>query len=204
MRGYEPTGQEADGLAAQPASLRVLLGVVLILAGLLILGDVALAALFSRLFVGVVAIVAGTFEVVHVLWTRGRAGSTWQVALGILYVALGVVLAGQPLSDLRLTYVAGLLFLLSGILRLLVGYSRYKDAGWTMILSGAFGVAAGLFILSGFPRTTFWLLGLLLGFDIMSHGLAWLVHDWSPAAATPRAPADADQVNRKAGRNDRQ
>ena len=45
-----------------------------------------------------------------------------------------------------------------------------------MLLSGAFGVLAGLLILSGFPRNHFWLLGLLLGIDLISHGAAWLTY----------------------------
>jgi uncharacterized membrane protein HdeD (DUF308 family) len=77
-----------------------------------------------------------------------------------------------------LTYVLGLLLLLSGILRIFVGVSRWQDAGWIMLSSGVFGVLAGLVILTGFPRTTLWVLGLLLGIDLMSHGAAWLTYGW--------------------------
>jgi uncharacterized membrane protein HdeD (DUF308 family) len=45
-----------------------------------------------------------------------------------------------------------------------------------MLLSGAFGVLAGLFILFGLSTTSAWLLGFLLGIDLLSHGLAWLLY----------------------------
>jgi uncharacterized membrane protein HdeD (DUF308 family) len=91
----------------------------------------------------------------------------------------------QPIaSALILTYVLGLLLLISGIVRILLGVSHWKNAGWIMLLSGAFGVLAGLVILTGFPMTGLWVLGLLLGVDLMSHGIAWLTYAWQPAAKT--------------------
>jgi uncharacterized membrane protein HdeD (DUF308 family) len=41
---------------------------------------------------------------------------------------------------LIITYVLGLLLLISGFVRILLGFSHWKDAGWIMLLSGAFGV----------------------------------------------------------------
>ena len=199
MAGYDArSGSMAGGSSTPPTWVRVLLGIILSLAGIFILGDVALAPLFSTIFIGAMAIVAGTFEIVHALWTKGWGGLAWQIVLGAVYVALGIVLVGQPLSDLMLTYVLGLLLLLSGIVRILLGFSHWKNVGWIMLLSGAFGVLAGLVILSGFPKLTFWLLGLLLGIDLISHGVAWLTYGWLPA---DRAVQTSETVSRPTGRN---
>ena len=43
-----------------------------------------------------------------------------------------------------------------------------------MLLSGTFGVVAGLIVLAEFPKTGFWIFGLLLGIDLIAHGGAWL------------------------------
>ncbi len=52
------------------------------------------------------------------------------------------------------------------------------------MLSGLFGIVAGLIILTGFPASGLWLLGLLLSFDLLSHGIGWLIYAlWRPAAA---------------------
>jgi len=92
-----------------------------------------------------------------------------------------VVLVGQPVaSALILTYVLGLLLLISGIVRILLGISHWREAGWIMLLSGAFGVLAGLVILTGFPATGLWVLGFLLGIDLISHGIGWLAYAWRP------------------------
>ena len=73
--------------------------------------------------------------------------------LGILYIAFGVVIVGQPVaSALILTYVLGLALLLSGVIRILLGVSHWKEAGWIMLLSGLFGILAGLVILTDSRR----------------------------------------------------
>lgn len=172
-------------LPAPPFWVCILLGLVMIAAGFLILGDVVLFTLISTIFIGWVSIIAGAFEIAHAFWTKGWGGFVWQVILGILYLAFGIVLIRQPVaSALILTYVLGLLLLMSGIIRVLLGVSHWQQAGWVMLLSGIFGVLAGLVILTGFPTTGLWVLGFLLGVDLICHGLGWLTYAWLPKVRT--------------------
>jgi uncharacterized membrane protein HdeD (DUF308 family) len=165
----------------------------LILVGLTVVADVTLATVVSAVVIGVLAIIGGAFEVIHAFWTRGWGGFGWQILLGVLYVVLGIVLVSQPVvGALRLTYALGLLFLVSGVVRIILAIAHWHEIGWIMLLSGAFGVLAGLVILTGFPLTALWVLGLLLGIDLISHGWAWLTYAWlSPGSASAgeiRAP----------------
>jgi uncharacterized membrane protein HdeD (DUF308 family) len=173
-----------------PGWVRLLLGIVMILAGVAVLTDVAFASLVSSTFIGATAIVVGTFEIVHAVWTRGWGGLPWQMLLGLLYIVLGLVLVGVAGSsvmvltyvlvrsagqgELLLTYGLGLVLLLSGIVRILLGLSRWRESGWVMLFAGVFGVVAGLIVLAEFPKTGFWIFGLLLGVDLIVHGAAWL------------------------------
>jgi len=178
MTTYDTTSR----LSAPPTWVRVLLGIVLILAGLFVLGNVTLATLVSTLFIAATAIVAGAFEIFHAFWTKGWGGFLWQILPGVLYVAFGVVLLNQPVTGaLILTYVLGLVLVMSGFIRLLLRFRYWNDAGWIMLLSGVFGILAGLVILTGFPMTGLWVLGLLLGIDLISHGIAWLTYARLPA-----------------------
>ena len=180
-RSRPQTGQSP----APPFWVCLLLGAVMIAAGLLVLGDVVLVTVISTMFIGWVAIITGAFEIIHAFWTKGWGGFFWQVLLGILYIALGAVVVSHPVaSALILTYVVGLLLLISGFVRVILGFGQLKDAGWIMLLSGAFGILAGLVILTGFPMTGLWVLGFMLGVDLLSHGIAWLTYAWWPAART--------------------
>lgn len=51
-------------------------------------------------------------------------------------------------------------------------------------MSGLFGVVAGFIILSGWPTSGIWVLGLLLGVDLITHGAAWLTYGWLGSART--------------------
>jgi uncharacterized membrane protein HdeD (DUF308 family) len=170
-------------LYVPPTWLRVLLGIVLILGGLFVLGDIALATLVSTLFIGFTAIVVGAFEIIHAFWTKGWGGFIWHVLLGALYIIFGWMVVNQPVSGaLVLTFVLGLVFLASGIVRIIVAFRQWAEAGWLMLVSGIFGILAGLIILSGWPTSSIWVLGLLLGIDLIAHGVAWLTYGWLPSA----------------------
>lgn len=101
----------------------------------------------------------------------------------MLYIAFGIVLVTQPLTGaLLLTYVLGIALLVSGVVRMLIGIGRWQQGGGIIFASGVFGVLAGLIILTGFPMTGLWVLGLLLGIDLLSHGIGWLTFAWLPVA----------------------
>ncbi|WP_331372363.1 HdeD family acid-resistance protein [Sinorhizobium chiapasense] len=187
--GGGPSNAAGDP-SGPPASVRVVLGGVMFLAGLVVLADVAFAPIVTPAFIGTAAILVGAFEIVHAFWARRWGGLSWQTLLGVLYIALGLLLtdiAGSNVMqflasfvtrsarthELFQTYAIGLLFLFSGIVRILLGVSHWREAG-TMMLSGVFGAGAGLVILADFPKMALWVLALLLGIDFLVHGVAWL------------------------------
>jgi len=184
-----------------PGWVRLGLGIVMILAGGAILADVAFASLVSPTFIGIAAIIVGIFEIGHAFWTRGWGVLPWQLVLGLLYIAVGIVLMGGAGSadmvvvsgiarsarsgGLLLTYGLGLLLALSGAVRILLGLRRWRRGGWVMLSAGTFGVVAGLIVLAEFPKTGLWIFGLLLGLDLVVHGAAWLGFVSEPRARTP-------------------
>jgi uncharacterized membrane protein HdeD (DUF308 family) len=173
---------QSSMLSAPPTWVRILLGIVMIVAGVLVLGDVTLATLVSTALIAALAIVTGGFEIFHAFWTKGWGGFLWQILLGILYVAFGLVLWSQPLAGaLVITFVLGLLLVVSGAVRILLSYRHWNDAGWIMLLSGIVGVLAGALIIARWPMSGLWVLGLLLGVDLLSHGIAWLLYSGAPS-----------------------
>jgi uncharacterized membrane protein HdeD (DUF308 family) len=149
----------------------------MIAAGIVALGDVVFATMISVKLIGLTAIAAGTFEIGHAFWTRGWGGFLWQIVLGALYVAFGLVLLTQPTSGaLILSYLLGAFLLASGVIRCVLSFAYWERNGWMMLISGIFGALAGALILFGFPTISLWALGFLLGVDLISHGLAWLLY----------------------------
>ena len=184
MTTYDSSSRTGVGRLPAPFWVCILLGLVMIAAGILVLGDIMLVTLISTIFIGWVSIFTGAFEMVHAFWTKGWGGFVWQMLLGILYIAFGIVLVSQPVaSAVILTYILGLVLAASGLVRILVGITHWREAGWIMLLSGIFGVLAGIVILTGWPMTGLWVIGFLLGVDLIVHGLGWLAYAWRPAPA---------------------
>jgi uncharacterized membrane protein HdeD (DUF308 family) len=162
-----------------------LLGVVMNAAGIFALSDVVFATFVSVKLIGVAIIGVGAFEIAHAYWTKGWGGFLWQILLGALYLAFGLLLLTQPASGaLILTYFLGALLVASGIIRCVLSFAHWQQNGWMMLISGAFGLAAGLLILFGFPTISLWALGFLLGVDLISHGTAWLLYAFQSARST--------------------
>ncbi|WP_458757148.1 HdeD family acid-resistance protein [Afipia sp. TerB] len=168
-----------------PLWVCTLLGIVLIAAGLLALGDVVFATIISVKLIGFTAIAAGAFEIIHAFWTKGWGGFLWQILLGALYLAFGGVLLTQPASGaVVLTYFLAIAFLASGVIRCVLSFAHWRQNGWMMLISGIFGLFAGVLIMFGFPTISFWALGFLLGVDLISHGLAWLLYAFQSVRRT--------------------
>lgn len=168
--------------SAPPIWLRVLLGIVLIVGGIFVLGNIATATLISTFLIGCAAVVVGVFEIVHAFWTKGWGGFLWQILLGAFYALIGLLIINRPIAGaLALTLALSIVFIASGIARVVLGIKRRQTMGWVMILSGVLGVIAGLIVLTGWPVSGIWVLGLLLGVDLISSGIAWLMYASVPA-----------------------
>ena len=155
--GTSPT----EGLGPTPLWVCALLGIVMIVAGIFALSDLMFATIISVKLVGLTAIAAGAFEIMHALWTRGWGGLLWQILLGALYFAFGLVLVSHPAAGaLILTYLLGALLIASGSIRCLLSLAQWPRNGWRMLISGAFGLSAGLLIMFGLPNISLWALGL--------------------------------------------
>jgi uncharacterized membrane protein HdeD (DUF308 family) len=164
-----PSRPAAGNPPKHPTWILVLLGAVMVLAGLAVLLDVAFASIVSAVFIGAAAIVVGAFEIIHAAWTRG-----WGGAGSSVMVLTYVTVRWSGSGSLLLTYGLGLLLVLSGIVRILLAFRHWLEIGRIMLSSGAFGVLAGLVVLAEFPKMGFRVFGLLLGIDLISHGMAWL------------------------------
>ena len=176
----------STALSVPPTWLRILLGIVLILGGVFVLGDVALATLVSTLFIGYTAIIVGAFEILHAFWTKGWGGFIWQILLGALYIALRLA-GGEPARVRRTdphlrprTRAPGVRHRADLCRLQALERSRLDNAPVRSIRSFGWPYHSD----ADGRQTGLWVLGLLLGVDLISHGVAWLTYGWLPRART--------------------
>jgi uncharacterized membrane protein HdeD (DUF308 family) len=171
------------------------IGIALILAGIVVLGDVVLATVVSALVLGVAIICVGFVEICFAVWAGGWRGFLWQTTLGILYIIVGCALVSMPLLGLKvLTAVLGAVLIISGLARAFTWLRNAHSGRWLILVSGLFGVLAGVMVLIGWPSSGLWAIGVFLGIDLIVHGLGWIVasrqvtiqHSAPPSQTDPR------------------
>jgi uncharacterized membrane protein HdeD (DUF308 family) len=57
-----------------------------------------------------------------------------------------------------------------------LAFRYWADYGWLLLASGLIAIAAGAVIISGWPVSGLWVIGLFVGIDLLSYGFWWLVY----------------------------
>ena len=176
----DPLGGRAP-IGADPKQLHdhwkglVTFGVVSALLGLVALGLTVSATLASVLMIGVFMIVAGVVELAIGFRMRSwRRFLVWEVA-GIVYVLAGGFAVLQPeVASVVITLLLGAGLVATGLLRIVFGFQVGASPSRSMLfLSGTVTALLGLVIVLGWPANSAFILGTLLGIDLLFNGVAW-------------------------------
>jgi uncharacterized membrane protein HdeD (DUF308 family) len=158
----------------------ILLGIIFMLAGLFMLQNAVLATVVSAIAFGIALLIAGLFEIVQAFWAPHWSGVFWRLLVGAFYAIGGAVLVADPLAaSVVLTLVFAAALIASGAMRIALALAHWDQYGWLLLASGIFGVLAGLVILFKWPLSGLWVLGLVVGIDLLLHGAWWVASGWT-------------------------
>jgi uncharacterized membrane protein HdeD (DUF308 family) len=156
-----------------------LLGAFFIVAGLFVLANVAAATVISAIVFGLALMAAGAFEIFHSFWAPHWGGVFFRLLVGLLYLIAGVILIADPLAaSVAMTLVFAGLLIASGVVRFALAFKYWERAGWLLLASGLIGILAGLMILAKWPLSGLWVFGLVVGIDLVVHGVWWAASGW--------------------------
>jgi uncharacterized membrane protein HdeD (DUF308 family) len=77
-----------------------LLGLVFIVAGIYVLGNIVTASIVTAWLLGFVLLVSGGAEIVHAFYAKSWGGFAYNLLIGLLYLAAGGVLVFNPVGAL--------------------------------------------------------------------------------------------------------
>lgn len=152
-------------------------GALLVLLGLAATIAPNVASLAVDVFIGWLLFVIGTFTIAARLATPTSPGFWPALLLGLVTTALGAILAlwpGQGVLTLTAALTAYLIAHAIGMV--LLAYSMREGGGnWAWLFVSAFVdcILVGL-ILSGWPGTAGWVLGLFAGINFLFAGLGMI------------------------------
>ena len=154
----------------------VALGVVYAIAGFIALGSVLMATVATVYVVGIMMVVSGIAEVVNSTQMKTWGKFLLWALLGFLYIIAGFVTFENPLlAAALLTLMLGCALTISGVMRIILGFSMKRGMPWIwVVLSGVVTFLLGMIILSHWPVSSLYILGLLLGIDLVFAGASWI------------------------------
>ena len=151
-------------------------------AALLLVGIAAVAFPFystfvATLFVGWTFVISGVVMLFGAFTIRGAGPFFGALLLALLSIAAGVFLLARPGSgELAVTLTLGALFMVQGAFEVALAFALRPQRGWGwMLASAAASVVLAVAILAGWPGSSLYALGVVLGVNFISSGLACLM-----------------------------
>ena len=154
----------------------MLLGVLLVLGGIVAITYPCVSSVGAVMVLGIILIVSGVFTIIGAFWAGKWSALFLQLLVGILYVMVGMAVRDSPLESTALvTMFMAAFFIVVGAFRTIVSViERFPQWGWALI-NGVVTLLAGLIIYDSFPLSALWVIGLLVGIELLFNGWTWIM-----------------------------
>jgi uncharacterized membrane protein HdeD (DUF308 family) len=153
-----------------------LLGILLVVSGTAAIVFPILATVGAMIFLGVNLMLAGLATIVTSFWAGRWSGTLLQLLVGILYLVAGFAIADSPVdAGKAATLLIAAMFIVAGAFRTLASLViRFPHWGWAL-LNGVVTLLCGLVIYRHFTDSGPWLVGLLIGLEMIFNGWTWIM-----------------------------
>ncbi|MBU8876009.1 DUF308 domain-containing protein [Reyranella sp. MMS21-HV4-11] len=155
----------------------VALGVVFLIAGFIAVGSAVAATASAVMIIGIMMIMGGAAEIVAAFSVKGWGKFAVWMLLGLLYVGAGFIAIMNPFAAATiLTLMLGAALVAGGVLRIFLAFSMKsagKPWGW-VVVSGLVTLLLGVMIIAQWPASSFFVLGIFLGIDLIFIGSGWV------------------------------
>jgi uncharacterized membrane protein HdeD (DUF308 family) len=169
-------------------------GIILLVLGMAAIVMPAIATLAIELTVGWVIFFSGLAGLVMTFRTRASPGFGWSLLSAVVAIAAGIVLLIWPLSGVfSLTLILTFFLLAEGITSVMyaLAHQREQTPRWGfMLFSGIVDLVLSAMIFWGFPSSATWIIGLLVGIDMIFGGTALIAIALQAHADATRIPAN--------------
>lgn len=156
----------------------LLLGILMAVCGtaaLVFPGLTAMTSFSVVVLLGIMLMVAGLGTIITAFWAGRWSGMLVQLLIGILYLVAGISIADKPgQSTVFITMFLAAMFIVGGIFRVTASLVyRFPHWGWTL-LNGVVTMMLGVVIFRHYPDAALWLIGTLVGVDLLLQGWSWI------------------------------
>jgi uncharacterized membrane protein HdeD (DUF308 family) len=151
-------------------------GILLILLGALAVGYAGWATEFTVIFLGFLLAGAGLLQIISSFYTKKWTGFSHSLLLALFYIIAGGLCIFKPLQSAEgITLLIAALLLIGGSFRLFSALRNRFDYWGLIVLSGLISIGLGILILFEWPSSSFWVIGLFVGVDLILIGWSWIL-----------------------------
>lgn len=157
------------------------LGVAFVVLGVVAIGVPLAVSLAAEILCGWLFIIAGIAHVIHAFRCKGWSGVFLSLFAGFLFAVAGWYLLMNPAAGVVvLTLVIAAMFLAEGIAKFIMALQLRPIQNWGWLAAnGVVSFLLGLLIWSRWPGDSTWVIGLLVGIDLIVGGVAMIVFSFS-------------------------
>jgi len=165
------------GLTKKVTGWSIVLGVLMIVAGVIAMLEPELSGLVITLVIGWSAIFNGVAQIVYAFRTHGGLHIALEVVLGIIYIIAGLYLLLFPgVGLLTLTLILACFLLVYGVFALALAFRMKPLKGWGWVLTDAIvTILLGVLVWVHWPNGSMVIIGTLFGISIFISGITRLM-----------------------------
>ncbi len=153
-------------------------GILIAALGFLAIGAPLVASVVAVKMAGWLFVISGIIGLASFFTARDVPGSAWSFLTAALAVLAGLYLLRQPLAGmLSLTLMLAAFFAAQGLSYIFAALSHrrvLKSWGW-VLLSGIVDLILAAIIVRGWPATSTWVLGLIVGINLLMYGISLIM-----------------------------
>ena len=157
-------------------------GVLMVVAGVLALVYPYIASVTLVFLLGWILVISGVVQGIGLIGARDVPHFWLQLISVVLAILIGVLLLRNPDAGLLImTVLLIVFFMVEGISKVTFALNIRPFMGWVWVfLSGIVGILLGAYLWANMPLSSEWVLGVLLGIQLICEGaalayLAWMV-----------------------------
>lgn len=174
----DPITQNLEAEARKHWKALLFEGILLTICGLAAILLPVVASLAITVLLGWLLILSGGVALALTFWSRQSPGFWWSLLSAVVALIAGVILLLRPIEGtLTLTIIVGAYFLAEGVVTIIYAIQNRQNLtqrwGW-LLAAGIADLLVATIIISGFPGTALWVIGLLVGINLLFGGASMI------------------------------
>jgi len=170
-------------------------GAILLVLGVLAIALPQIATLAVAILIGWLFLVSGIVGVITTFWMRTAPGFWWSLVSAVLGIGAGLVLLLSPATGaISLTLILVVFFIIEGGASIMYALDHKRELsgrwGW-MLASGIIDLILAAAVLVMLPGAAGWVIGLMVGINLVCGGVALIGMAMHARDIDPRAAATA-------------